>query len=143
MVAAEAMSRSLGFCLPVINPRKAFLEVPIKTRYPVLTNTSMFFSRAKLCSSVLPKPMPGSMKIWSFGIPDFWALAALSSRKSRTSVTTSLYCGSCCIVCGSLSMCIKVTGVFSFAASLAMSGLANAVMSLIIEAPAAIAAAAT
>ena len=66
-------------------------------------------SSARLCSSVLPKPMPGSRTTRSSGTPASTAACSRSSRWSRTSATTSPYLGSPCIVRGSPRMWTRQT----------------------------------
>ena len=57
-------------------------------------------SNSRLCSSVFPKPIPGSNAMAMGSIPHSRARSYCCRKKSATSETTSSYCGAICIVCG-------------------------------------------
>src|ERR687892_760815 len=74
---------------PRSRPRKRLREAPTSTGRPRATSSSRRARSSRLCSTVLPKPIPGSRQIRSSGIPAATAKASLSSRKAHTSATTS------------------------------------------------------
>ena len=76
----------------------------------------------------------------SRAIPAAMHASARPSRKSRTSRTTSAYAGACCMLAGSPCMCIRQTPTPPCTHASSAPGDVNADTSLIIAAPAAIAA---
>ena len=54
---------------PVSVPRNPLREVPIRTAHPRVANRSRFRKSSRLCSNVLPKPIPGSIAIRARGMP--------------------------------------------------------------------------
>ena len=73
-----------------ISPMKRFLERAIRMGRSATRNVSKLRMRARLCSVVLPKPMPGSKQMREGEMPACSARASLSSKKVRTSATTSV-----------------------------------------------------
>src|SRR4051812_36296758 len=64
-------------------------EKPIRMGRPIATSSSRRRTSSKLCSTVFPKPMPGSRHTSSSRMPASTAAASRSSRKRLTSDTTS------------------------------------------------------
>src|SRR4051794_23476850 len=87
-VAIVPGTRSRG-SRPVIFPRKLLRDVPTTTGRPIATISSSRRSSSRLCSTVLPNPMPGSSQTRSSGTPSPTAKARRSSRNALTSETTS------------------------------------------------------
>ncbi len=71
--AAVPSSLSSGIAFPRIFPMKAFLEGPINRGFRREENFLSLFIISRLCSNVLPKPIPGSIIILSSGMPAFIA----------------------------------------------------------------------
>src|SRR3954463_13895599 len=61
-------------------PSELLREKPITTGRPSAVSSSSRRTSSKLCSTVLPKPIPGSRQIRSSGMP---AETATPSRRSR------------------------------------------------------------
>ena len=78
-----------GHVAPVIRPRNDLREAPMTTGRPSATSSSSRRTSSRLCSSVLPKPIPGSSRIRSSAIPSATANAIRASRNALTSATTS------------------------------------------------------
>src|SRR6185312_13145759 len=87
-VAIVPASRSSA-ALPVRRPRNDLREVPITSGRPSATSSSKRRSSSRLCSTVLPKPMPGSSMIRCSAIPAATAASRRCSRNAFTSDTTS------------------------------------------------------
>src|SRR5579884_377904 len=121
---------------PVSSPRNLFREVPTRTGGPSSTSSCSRPSSSRLCSMVLPKPIPGSMRIRSAAMPLATANSRRRVRYALTSATTSSYRGSICMVRGSPSMCIRQQPARAPPPPPAMSGSPSAVTSLTIVAPA-------
>src|SRR5205807_6125226 len=62
--ALVATARS-GSDLPVMRPRKVLREVPITSGRPIATISSRRRINSRLCSTVFPKPIPGSSQTCS------------------------------------------------------------------------------
>src|SRR3954462_8165691 len=88
LVATVAYTRSVT-SRPVIRPRKLLRLVPMTSGRPSAVSSSRRRSSSRLCSSVLPKPIPGSSWIRSSGTPWPTANRSRSSRNALTSETTS------------------------------------------------------
>ena len=88
-VAIVPGSRSASGRPPVSLPRKLLRQVPITTGRPIAAISSSRRSSSRLCSTVLPNPIPGSSHTRSSGTPSATAKASRSSRKALTSETTS------------------------------------------------------
>ena len=78
----------LGDVRPVSAPRKRLRETPSSSG-PSRARRGSARSSARLCASVLPKPMPGSSAMRSRAIPAATATSARSARNRSTSATTS------------------------------------------------------
>ena len=63
-----------------------------------------------LCSNVLPKPIPGSTTSRSRARPARSAVSMLRRNERRISPSTSVYCGSLCMVLGVPSRCMRMSG---------------------------------
>src|SRR5262245_5623564 len=70
-------------------PSELFREIPTTTGRPSAVSSPRRRISSKLCSTVLPKPMPGSRHTRSSAIPAATATPNRSSRKAATSETTS------------------------------------------------------
>ena len=141
--AGEALGGATGSLRPrasaTMRPRKLLREVPITSGRPSAASSSRRRSSSRLCSTVLPKPMPGSSMIRSLGdAPPRRANARRSSRNARRRRRRRRSADRCCIVRGSPSMCIRQHSAPPAATSSAISGSArSAVTSLTRLAPAA------
>ena len=112
--------------------------MPRSTGLPSSRNARRRRMISRLCSTVLPKPKPGSTMMRSREIPARTARATASSRKSSTSATTSSYSGRSCMSRGVPFMCMRTTGQPCSATTRAMfSSNRSAEMSLMTWAPAA------
>ncbi len=118
-----------------------FLEVPIKIGYLRPLNSSRLLSICRLCCSVFPNPIPGSRMRLS--MPAFFAASICCWKKCLISFVTPSYSGLFCMFCGVFCMCMMMTGHLCLDATWIMTGFVNPVMSLIMSAPASIAAFAT
>ena len=128
----------------MIAPRNRLRDTPITTGGPTAAIASRCRRSERLCSPVLPNPMPGSMQIASSEMPASCAARTRSARNAATSATTSSYRGSSCIVLGMPRMCMRQTGTPAPATTSAMRGSTRiADTSFTNDAPAAIAASAT
>src|SRR5436190_18982564 len=87
-VAAVPSSRSSGSASRRC-PIKAFLDVPNATGTARSRKAKQCFKSVRLCSEVLPKPMPGSTARCSFAMPASTAARIRSRRYPWTSRTTS------------------------------------------------------
>src|SRR5918912_390968 len=97
--AAPTLAAVVPACAPgsPINfPSELLREIPTRIGRPSAASSSRRRKSSKLCSTVLPKPIPGSRQISSSGIPCETAKVSLSSRNRATSATTSSYRGSTC-----------------------------------------------
>ena len=118
-------------------------EAPTTTGQPSAARSGSAARRRRLEAASLPKPMPGSSRVRSAGIPAAAAAAARPARNSCTSATTSAYAVSRCIVAGSPRMCMRTMPAPRPATTASMRASRAAVTSLTRDAPAASAAAAT
>jgi hypothetical protein len=73
---------------------KRLRDAPTSNGYPNSVNWSKALSSCRLCLTVFPNPIPGSMAIRSPAISADPANSARSCRNARTSPITSAYCGS-------------------------------------------------
>ena len=79
-----------GDAPPSTDPMNALRDVPTSTGTSTRSTSSERRARsARLCSAVLPNPMPGSAQSASGAMPAARAASRRSTRKSPTSVTTS------------------------------------------------------
>src|SRR5262249_31634057 len=108
--AAVPYSRSPTPAPPSSAPRNPLPDTPTSTASPRAGSTSRWASSARLCATVLPKPMPGSITIAPRATPASRAAAARRARNAATSETTSRYAGLRCMVAGRPRMCIRTTG---------------------------------
>src|ERR1043165_5370562 len=126
---------------PVSRPMNALRDAPIISG-AILVSSWARARSCRLCSAVLPKPMPGSTTICS--TPAASAASRNSVSSQATSQTTSSKWMSCCIVFSAPRMCIRTAGTLRCATSVRIAGSPrNAVTSLTTSAPASSAAAAT
>src|SRR4051794_23180474 len=88
LVATVPATRSVT-SRPVRRPRNDLRDVPTTNGRPSAASSSNRRSSSRLCSSVLPKPIPGSSWMRSSRTPSPTANAIRSSRKALTSDTTS------------------------------------------------------
>src|SRR5439155_6325057 len=86
--ANAAGSRS-ATSAPSSFPINDFRETPRSTGRLRFVNRSSPPSNCKLCSRVLPKPIPGSNTTWTASTPARFKRARRSTKKSPTSRTTS------------------------------------------------------
>ena len=96
---------------PVSWPMKLLREAPSSTAQPSPWKMLSEPSSARLCASVLPKPMPGSTISRARGMPA--ALAGLDARapaNRRRRARRRRSAGSSCMVRGSPWACIRTTG---------------------------------
>src|SRR5579862_269368 len=117
---------------------KRLRDAPTKIGRSKPRHVSSRAMQARLCSGVLPKPMPGSSTIRSWGMP---ALQAISSEREKKSVTSAMMS-----IAGSAAsrLCITMTGAPCAATTRAMSrSRCRPHTSLTIEAPASSAQSAT
>src|SRR5207253_529457 len=70
-------------------PSELLRENPMTRGLPIRVSSSRRRISSKLCSTVFPKPIPGSRQIRSSAIPAPTANASRSSRNAATSETTS------------------------------------------------------
>ena len=112
--ATLAVSRFCGSVSPIIAPKTLLRDTPIKYGRFSGSHLSGFASKDKLCSTVLPKPMPGSNSRRFLAIPFATHSLIRCCKKDFTSPHTLSYCGLCCIFSGSPCMCIKQMPVFAY-----------------------------
>src|SRR3954452_20896803 len=89
LVATVPATRSAATSRPVSLPRNDLRDVPITSGRPSAASSSRRRSSSRLCSSVLPKPMPGSSSTRSSATPWPVAYSRRASRNALTSATTS------------------------------------------------------
>src|SRR5213076_2255527 len=83
-VATVPATRSLACSTPVSRPRNDLREVPMTTGRPSATSSPRRRSSSRLCSTVLPNPMPGSRRIRSSAMPSLVAKVRRSWRNAFT-----------------------------------------------------------
>src|SRR5580704_1565626 len=95
---------------------KRLREAPTKSGRPKPRQASSRAMQVRLCSGVLPKPIPGSSTIRSGGMP---ARAAMASERSKNAVTSAMMS-----ILGSAAsrLCMTMTGASCPATTRAMSG---------------------
>ena len=121
-----------------------FRDSPANTGTPISIKRPRCRSSSRLCSSVFPKPKPGSITNLSNEIPASCAAFKRSCRKSFTSVTTSSrYRGLVCMLCGSPCICMRQAATLPAATTSSAPVARSALTSLIMTAPACIAASIT
>src|SRR4029453_17915711 len=74
---------------PSTRPSELFREKPTSTGRPSLRSTSRRETSSKFCSTVLPKPIPGSRQIPPLSTPAATAKPSPTSRNAATSGATS------------------------------------------------------
>src|SRR5207249_4863694 len=74
---------------PRMRPSELLREKPTTTGRPSAVRTSSRRMSSKFCSTVFPKPIPGSRQTRSSSIPASTAKRSLSSRNAATSAATS------------------------------------------------------
>src|SRR5216684_749660 len=84
-----AVVPTFAFGSPRIRASELLRENPIRIGRPIATSSSRRRTSSKFCSTVLPKPMPGSKQTSSSRTPAATANASRSSRNAFTSETTS------------------------------------------------------
>src|SRR5580700_5121184 len=135
--ASEPPSRSAGSD-GTMEWMKRLREAPTRSGRPKPRQASSRAMQVRLCSGVLPKPMPGSSTMRSRAMPARAAMASERSKKAVTSATMSIL-GS-----AASRLCMTMTGASCSATTCAMSGSrCSPHTSLTIAAPASSAQAAT
>src|SRR5580700_7488819 len=113
--ASEPPSRSAGSD-GTMEWMKRLREAPIRSGRPKPRQASSRAMQVRLCSGVLPKPMPGSSTIRSRKMP---ARAAMASERSKNAVASATMS-----ILGSAAsrLCMTTTGASCPATTCAMSG---------------------
>jgi hypothetical protein len=89
VIATVGQARSARSGLRRTLPMKDFRETPSSKGRPPTPSSGSARSKARLCSTDFPKPIPGSKQIASGSIPAATSAASRSSKNPRTSATTS------------------------------------------------------
>src|SRR5580704_9639901 len=113
--ASEPPSRSAG-SEGTIEWMKRLREAPTKSGRPKPRQASSRAMQVRLCSGVLPKPMPGSSTMRSRAMPARAAMTSERSKKAVTSATMSIL-GS-----AASRLCMMMTAAPRTATTRAMSG---------------------
>src|ERR1700722_4445185 len=113
--ASEPPSRSMGSD-GTMESMKRLREAPTRSGRPKPRQASSRAIQIRLCSGVLPKPMPGSSTIRSSAMPARAAMASERSKKAVTSATMSIL-GS-----AASRLCMTMTGTSCPATTCAISG---------------------